>query len=183
VRSSPFFFALLVATSSACGLTYQQRQDRFRERYETGCEILRTAPAARPAAAAAESSKEDPERDDIDAAFSTTKDEVQRCYLEALELWADMDGLVTVNITIQPDGSVTSPAVAMYHSTIAEASVGCCIARVVHATQFPKPRAGKPLAVSHVFDLETAYIKLRFGGGTDVGQPQPASGTEIHRTW
>lgn len=172
-----------MVTTSSCGLTYQQRQDMFRTKYVTGCQVVETPPAAAPQA---QPQVADPsEKEAIDEVISGSKAEVDRCYLESRELWADLEGLVAIKFIVKENGSVGDTAVLTYWSTIDEAAaVGCCIAQVAQTWKFAAPRDGKPFEVVHVFDLVTDIFRLKYRpGSTDVGKPQPSSGTEIHKVW
>lgn len=115
--------------------------------------------------------------------FSESHNEVERCYLEARELWPDLEGQVAISVTVDANGKVTDPALLAYDSTIGEAALGCCLVRVAQTWQPPPPRDGKPRMVEHVFYFEPDIFKIKFGASSDVGKAQPASGTEIHRAW
>ena len=132
---------------------------------------------------AQEQSEESAERAAVEDVISGAKNEVEQCHLESRELWADLEGLVSIKFTVQANGSVTDPAVVMYEATIHEAAVGCCITRGVKNLKFPAPKDGKPFEVAHTFDLMTDIFKFRYRPTSDVGKAQPASGTEIHHTW
>jgi hypothetical protein len=115
--------------------------------------------------------------------ISGSEKEVERCLLESRELWADLEGTVAIKLTVKPDGSVEDPAVVTAHSTVYEAAVGCCITRIAQTWKFAAPKDGKAHEVEHVFDLVTDIFRYRYSPTSNVGTPQPASGTEIHETW
>lgn len=79
-------------------------------------------------------------------------DEVRACYTEALEAWRTLHGLIKVRFVIAPDGSVIE-AVPVYDSSGVPA-LGCCIARVVRAWEFPPPDGGGMIIVQYPFLLE-----------------------------
>ena len=170
----------VLALCASCGLSYQERQDRFRARYLADCRVVRDPPAVDRSGQAEEESAE---RAAIEDVIDGSEYEVERCYLESRELWADLEGLVAIKLMVKPDGSVADPSVMMYDATIHEAAVGCCIARVAQSWKFPPPHDGKPFEVEHTFELQTDIFRLKFRPNSDVGRPQPASGTEIHHTW
>lgn len=126
---------------------------------------------------------ERPEQAAVEDAVSDAKYEIERCYLESRELWADLEGLVALKLTVNTDGSVEQAAVMMYDATIHEAAVGCCLADVARTWKLPAPTDGKPYEIEHTIELEADVFKIKFGSSSDVGKPQPASGGEIHRTW
>jgi TonB family protein len=162
-----------ITVGSSCGLSYQQRQDMFRERYLTGCQVIRAAPTAQipgPTEAVAD-------------VISGSDKEVERCLLESREIWAELEGTVAIKFTVEPNGSVDDVAVLTAHSTVYEAAVGCCLARIAQTWKFRAPKDGKAHEVEHVFDLVTDIFRFRYQPTSNVGQPQPASGTEIHETW
>ncbi|HTU58771.1 MAG TPA: AgmX/PglI C-terminal domain-containing protein, partial [Polyangiales bacterium] len=109
--------------------------------------------------------------------------EVDQCYLESRELWADLEGLVSIKLPVHPNGGVSDSAVVMYDGTIHEPAVGCCITRGAKNWKFPASKDGKPYEVEHTFDLVTDIFRIRYRSTSEVGKPQPPSGTAIHHTW
>jgi hypothetical protein len=168
-----------LASVASCGLSYQERQDRFREHYLSGCEV-RNPPASQ---STDQEAPESPERTAIEDVISGAKTEVDQCYLESRELWSDLEGLVSIKLMVQPNGSVSDAAVVMYEATLHEPAVGCCITRGAKSWKFPTSKDGKPYEVEHTFDLVTDIFRFRYRPESDVGKPQPASGTAIHHTW
>jgi len=178
---STWVLAACLASGASCGLSYQQRQDRYREHYLVGCQVVRNPPVAE---SADQEAPESAERTAIeDVISSSAKAEVDQCYLESRELWADLEGLVSIKLTVQPDGSVSDSAVVMYEAALHEPAVGCCITRGAKGWKFPASKDGKPYEIEHTFDLVTDLFRFRYRPGSDVGKPQPASGTSIHHTW
>ena len=177
---STWVLAACAACAASCGLSYQQRQDRFRENYLAGCQVVRNPSASQ---SPDHEPPESEERSAIEDVISSAKLEVDQCYLESRELWADLEGLVSIKLTVQPNGSVSDSAVVMYDATIHEPAVGCCIIRGAKNWKFPASKDGKPYEVEHTFDLVTDIFRFRYRPGSDVGKPQPASGTAIHHTW
>lgn len=83
-------------------------------------------------------------------------DELLICYLEAIQIWKRLAGRLVIDFTVQADGTVTDPAVAMNYSSILDPTVGCCIARVAQTWKFPAPPDNKPFQVTYPFDLMTS---------------------------
>jgi hypothetical protein len=188
------FTALTIGSSASCGLSYQQRQDRFREHYMTGCRVLYSPPASQKS----EPASPDPARDaEIRKVIEDTRSELDRCYLESLAVWPQLEGRVVLDILIQANGTTGATAVAMHNSSVFDAAVGCCMARVADTWRFPEPRDGKPQEIEYPFELMTDLLKVRFSTSVVttstfnsrfpatvlIAAPQPASGTEIHHTW
>ncbi|HET8939305.1 MAG TPA: AgmX/PglI C-terminal domain-containing protein [Polyangiales bacterium] len=160
----------------------------------TGCRVLNSPPAGpRP-----EPTTPDPAREaEIRTVIEGTRSELDRCYLEALAVWPQLEGRVVLDITIQANGMTRDTAVAMHNSSIFDATVGCCIARVADSWRFPEPKDGKPLEIEYPFELMTDILKVRFSTSVVttstfnsrfpatvlIAAPQPASGTDIHHTW
>ena len=158
--------ALFLALScAACGLSYQQRQDRFRARFITGCKVLYSPPAER---ASNPISLELPA---ISEVIERSRNELQFCYLQALELWPQLEGRIVMNFTVTPNGTVDDPTIAVHNSTILDASVGCCMARVAQTWNFPAPPDGKPFDVEYPFELVTDILRVRFSSSVVTAEP------------
>jgi hypothetical protein len=133
----------------------------------------------------------------ISHVIEASQNELLRCYLESLDVWPQLDGSVVINFTVRPDGTVGDAAVAMHHSTVFDASVGCCIARVAQTWAFPAPPDSKPFDVEYPFELVKDPLKVRLTGmgpskfpftsqfsPTAVLAPsQTSRGSELHRVW
>lgn len=184
----------ILTCSASCSHAYEQRQERFRERSQAGCNVLYDPPV-QPSA--------DPVRLDtatkskISHVIEDSQSELVRCYLESLAVWPQLEGSVVINFTVRPDGTVGDSAVAMHHSTVFDASIGCCIARVAPTWTFPAPPDSKPFAVEYPFELLKDPLKIRLIGATPSKFPftpqfaptvilapsQSSSGTELNRVW
>jgi hypothetical protein len=186
--------SLLACASASCSHAYEQRQERFRERSQTGCKVLYDPPI-QPSA--------DPVRLDtatkskISHVIEASQGELVRCYLESLDVWPQLEGSVVINFTVRPDGTVGDAAVAMHHSTVFDASVGCCLARVAQTWTFPAPQDSKPFEVEYPFELLKDPLKIRLlGVGSSkipftpqfaptaiLAPSQSSSGSDLNRVW
>ncbi|PRP96940.1 DUF2330 domain-containing protein [Enhygromyxa salina] len=77
--------------------------------------------------------------------------EVEFCYTAGLAKQPKLAGRVNVEFVIDGAGSVASSRVAK--TTLADASVGTCIAQAVKRWKFPMPRGGSLVTVNYPFDL------------------------------
>ena len=78
--------------------------------------------------------------------------EVRFCYEQQAMKNPKLEGKVTVNFTISPEGAVVSSAVQA--STLGNASAENCIAQAVRRWSFPKPQGGGIVQVSYPFVLK-----------------------------
>jgi TonB family protein len=77
--------------------------------------------------------------------------EVRHCYQTELARTPNLQGRVTVQLVIGPEGTVVRSSVQS--STLGNSNVEQCIARVVQRWQFPKPLGGGVVIVNYPFVL------------------------------
>lgn len=77
--------------------------------------------------------------------------EVRHCYSLSFCVDPELQGRVVAQFTIDASGKV--PWAAVQSTTLADASVGSCIARVIRRWKFPKPRGGDSVSVGAPFLL------------------------------
>jgi hypothetical protein len=157
MRLSIYVIAACVTIGgSSCAGSYEQRQAKLRERYTTGCRVLNDPPARQgPDAISIPASA-------ISETIERSHDELLLCYLEAIQMWKRLAGRLVIDFTVQADGTVADPAVAMSYSSIVDPTVGCCIARVAQTWKFPAPPDNKPFQVAYPFDLMTSVAEQRY---------------------
>lgn len=160
----------------------------------TGCKVLYSAPAAQrsePTSVAPQTASE------ISEVIETSQRELERCYLESLAVWPQLEGRVVLDVSIHANGTVREAAVAMHHSSVFDAAVGCCFAGVAQTLRFPAPADGQPLDIEYPFELLKDALKVRISTGSVTAKPfqsqfsgtvviaplQSASGTELHSVW
>jgi hypothetical protein len=91
------------------------------------------------------------DKDIIRRIVRTHINEVRSCYSAGLKQNPKLAGRVTVNFVISGSGTVASSVVES--TTLADTTVGNCIAKAVKRWRFPKPRGGDTVIVSYPFDL------------------------------
>lgn len=177
----------------ACATEYQRRQDRLRERYVSGCTVQHEAPAggapASPGIDASVVSR-------VGEVVERSVDELQVCYIEALQVWPRLEGRVVLHFEIAPDGTVAAPAVAMHYSNIYEESLGCCAARLAQSWKFPASADGARLQIDYPFEFVTDYLKFQlrapeapapfrspFPATVVLAPPMARSTTDLHNVW
>jgi TonB family protein len=79
--------------------------------------------------------------------------EIRYCYNQGLVKDPDLKGRVSIQFTIGPNGKVAVAVVQ--ESTLADASVGQCMAKAVKRWVFPKPDDGGNVVVTYPFVLES----------------------------
>ncbi len=82
--------------------------------------------------------------------------EVRFCYESALQNAPDLSGRVRVEFLIQPNGSVASSSAQ--ESTLADPTVGACVAGALRRWQFPSVSGGGVVLVHYPFDFVPAGL-------------------------
>jgi Ca-activated chloride channel family protein len=77
--------------------------------------------------------------------------EVRSCYNAALTKDPNVAGRITIEMTIGPDGKISTSVVAA--NTTTETALGQCIANAVKKWTFPKPVGGGSVKVTYPFEL------------------------------
>jgi TonB family protein len=78
--------------------------------------------------------------------------EIRYCYNQGLAKDPALEGRVSIQFTIGPDGKVAVAVVQ--ESTLSDAEVGQCMAKAVKRWTFPKPDGGGNVVVTYPFVLE-----------------------------
>ena len=77
--------------------------------------------------------------------------EIRSCYESVLQRSPDLEGRVTINWVISPDGAVAAAQVG--NSTLNSEEVESCMVRRVRQWRFPEPRGGGTVRVNFPFDF------------------------------
>jgi hypothetical protein len=145
-----------MCSAPSCAGSYEQQRAKLRERYTTGCRVLNEPPARQgPDAISIPVSA-------ISETIERSHDELLTCHLQASQMWNGLAGRLVLDFTVQGDGTVADPAVAMNYSSIVDPTVGCCIARVAQSWKFPAPPDNKPFQVAYPFHLMTGSAHQRY---------------------
>jgi hypothetical protein len=91
------------------------------------------------------------DRDIIRRIVRANINEVRDCYNVGLGRDPTLAGRVSIDFVISGDGSVSSAMVK--EDTLADPSVGQCIAKAVETWEFPKPKGGGNVVVTYPFNL------------------------------
>ena len=77
--------------------------------------------------------------------------EVQACYESSLGFYPEAEGDVVIRWVVGPEGRVL--ALDVERNTHGSNALGCCIAKVVYETEFPRPEGGH-VSVRYPFRLQ-----------------------------
>ena len=77
--------------------------------------------------------------------------EIRSCYESVLQRNPDLEGRVTINWVISPDGAVAAAQVG--NTTLNSEEVESCVVRRVRQWRFPEPRGGGTVRVNFPFDF------------------------------
>ncbi len=77
--------------------------------------------------------------------------EIRSCYESVLQRNRDLEGRVSINWVISPDGAVAGASIAS--STLNSEEVESCVVRRIRQWRFPEPRGGGTVRVNYPFDF------------------------------